>query len=179
MKLNKIKSFIILGLFCLTTSANALFYGDVNLGYANTGSNSIDGWDNQKKGLLGYQVNVGIFFLPFLAAEVGYNGFTDLEYTNNNQTENPSLNGYHVALKGQVDLPIDLYVMGKVGLGSLTQSSFSNVGSQTNYNFYWSVGAGYDLTKMFYLEAAYMQIQGSQQVPTAGLLSLGIGINLL
>ena len=176
-KKTTISALIAITLF--STQAHALFYADIDAGYANTGANTVNGWENQRNGLFGYQANVGIYFLPFLAAEVGYNGFTNVDYKQNNVSSNASLNGYHVALKGEIDLPLDLYVMGKGGIGSLVQGSFSNVDTKTNYNFYWSVGAGYNLTDTFYFEGAYTQMQGSNDVPTAGLISLGVGINIL
>lgn len=166
----------------LLTSSNAvaLIYGDIDAGYGPVGSNSVDGWDNQSNGLFGYQLNVGINFLPFLAVEAGYNGFANIEYKDSSGTEaDTTLNGYHVALKGQIDLPFDVYVMGKAGLGSLVQSSFKDVGTKINYNLYWSVGGGYNINDTFYIEGAYSQIQGSSGVPTAGLGSVGFGINLL
>ena len=155
-------------------------YADINGGYGFPATTETNGnYTNDNTGNVGYEANVGVFFLPILAAEVGYNGFSNVEYSNGTTSSNVTLNGWHAALKLQIDLPLDLFVQAKGGLGSLYQPSFQGNESKTNYNGYWALGGGWNMNDYLYLQANYSQMQGSNGIPTMGLISIGIGINLL
>ena len=176
----QVLSVLAVGLGLGATPAEALIYADIKGGYAFTGDSQINNFSNEEKGNFGYEANVGIFFLPFLGAEVGYNSFWDVTYKNNNTgaSETANLNGYHIALKGQVDLPLDIFVMGKAGVGSMIQGAIDGQ-DKTNYNLYWSLGAGYNINDYVYVNGSYTQIQGSNNIPAAGLAGVGVGINFL
>jgi hypothetical protein len=168
------------GLALSATQASAFIYGDINGGYGvPVSTGSTNGSTSQSDGSFGYEANVGIYFLPIAAVEVGYNGFNELKYNNTAGNSRTSLNGWHTALKLQIPLPLNIFVMAKGGLGSLTRNGIQGSGSKTNYNAYWALGGGWNLNNYIYFQGAYTQMQGANSIPTMGLFSAGVGINLL
>lgn len=179
MKKRIISSLVAATLALASAESYAILYADINGGYGFPATTESNGsFTNNNTGNAGYEANVGVYFLPILAAEVGYNGFSQVEYSNSTTTSTVTLNGWHAALKLQIDLPLNLFVQAKGGLGSLYQEGFQGNEAKTNYNGYWSLGGGWNMNDYLYLQANYTQMQGSNGIPTMGLISVGIGINL-
>lgn len=180
----------LLSVFFLTLSThNALAllgvnpYIDLNGGYAFSDSKTINGADNQKDSGFGYNINAGVMFMELVGIEAGFTQYPDVTYRYNGNDQSASLYGYDLALKGDAPLPLTgLSLVGKLGIGRLNQGSLnfsgSQISSEKGNNLYWAMGLKYDLSFGFYTQLLYQVNQGSSNIPSSSLLSLGLGFQL-
>lgn len=168
-----------LGHFMATAQASGL-YTDVKLGISNTGDITRGSMSNQNNSGLAANVNVGYMFVPFVGAEMGYTRYPKVDFQGGGSDVDTSYNGYHFAFKGVVPLPMLLlepYVYGKVGTSINHMSSFSNFSSETSAELFWAGGVGVVLLDTVYSELGYAKVQAGDDVPSAYMASIGVGIN--
>ncbi|MCF6775324.1 porin family protein [Thiotrichales bacterium 19X7-9] len=176
-------SFIILPL----KNASALIFGggpyiDINGGYAFSDSLTVQNAVNQKDNGYGFNINAGWMVMPLVGIEAGFTHYPDVKYRYNGNDQSASLYGYDLAVKGQAPLAFGFSLIGKVGIGRLNQSSFdftgNSIASQKGNNLFWAVGLKYELVYGFYSQLIYQVNQGSSNIPTSSMLTLGIGYQL-
>ena len=130
---------------------------------------------------LGWNANVGMLFFG-LGVEGGYSDFGTIKYSNANGDTTANVTSLHLALVNMTGIG-PLFLLQKIGYGYLRQTAFDVQGvgldSSKLSSLYWALGAGAYVLPMLRAQVEYQQIQGNSTIPTARLISVGIGYTFL
>ena len=160
--------FLLFGLFAFSVMTLAYaevpiakgWYIDAAAGMTNT--NSSDGDDNNA---LGYNVNAGYKFIPFLGLEAGYTSYG---------TSSSSFTGNHaidIAVKGIIPFPeIGAEIFAKLGGAKVYPNDSDN-----ESGLYYSFGGSYYFTSHFSGILQWSQARGGKDAGPFDLLSIGFG----
>jgi opacity protein-like surface antigen len=184
MKKIGLLSGLILSLVASYSYADIGPYLEANLGYSSTNGAQLEQLQNsssQNRSQFGWNLNLGAMFFGY-GLEVGYIRFNDLNYQTTNASIPTELYETHIALRTTSSIG-PLFVMGKLGYGQLHQGGFTlshvAIDSAQADGLFWGLGAGIKLTPNIRTQVEYQQIQGNNGLPTANLVSLGLGWTFL
>ncbi len=157
---------------------------EANLGYSGTGTANISDlsgdYQQKNKNHFGWNVNAGMMFMG-LGVEAGYTRYADIAYNHGNESAPANLYGTHLALRSVSNLG-PIFILGKIGYGQLNRGGFSlgeaTFRSHQSSGLFWGFGLGLKIMPPMTVQAEYQQTQGNNNLPTANMMSLGIGYTL-